>query len=122
MHQGWSPWLDALAIPRYNTKKEEKCKPRRLLKLLQLGIEQSALGISVITDAYLKKKDKCGFVWTRREWNQIVRQCQRDSTYCHVRVIPADRRVRLEDSPFEKKPARQVAAEVSRWWRQQSGM
>jgi hypothetical protein len=113
MHRGWSPWLDALAIPLYDTKNEEKCKPRRLQKLIQLGIEQSALGISVITDAYLKKKDKCGFVWTRREWNQIMHRSQRDPTYRHVRVIQADRRVRREDAPFTKKPAREVAAEVA---------
>ena len=122
MQRGLSPWLDALAIPRYDTKKEGPGKSRRLQKLLQLGIAHSVLGISIITDSYLRKKDKRGIVWTRREWDQIARRRQRDPTYRCVRVMRAKRRIHRGDASFEKKPARQAAAEVSRWWRQQSRM
>ena len=122
MRRGLSPWLDALAIPRYDSKKEGPGKSRRLQKLLQLGIAHSVLGISIITDSYLKKKDKRGIVWTRREWDQIARRRQRDPTYRCVRVMRAKRRIHRGDASFEKKPARQAAAEVSRWWRQQSRM
>ena len=119
MQRGLSPWLDALAIPRYNTKKEGPGKSRRLQKLLRLGIEQSALGLSVITDSYLKKKDKRGIVWTRREWDQMARRRQRDPTYRCVRVMRAKRWMHRGDASFEKKPARQAAAEVAQWWRKQ---
>lgn len=119
MQRGLSPWLDALAIPRYNTKKEGPGKSRRLQKLLRLGIEQSALGLSVITDSYLKKKDKRGIVWTRREWDQLARRRQRDPTYRCVRVMRAKRWMHRGDASFEKKPARQAAAEVAQWWRKQ---
>jgi hypothetical protein len=112
MQRGLSPWLDALALPRYDAKKEGPGRSRRLQKLLQLGIAHSALGISIITDSYLKKKD----------WDQIARRRQRDPTYRSICVMRVKRRVRRGDASFEQKTAYQVAAEVSRWWRQQSGI
>jgi len=109
LHLGCSPWLDALAIPLYDARKEDTCRPRRLQKLLELGISQCAVGISIVTNAYLTKKDECGFVWTRREWNQMVRRERQDRAWRHVRAVLAERPIRPQDEPFSRMSMRDVA-------------
>ena len=49
---GFSPWLDALAIPEYDVDREFAPSEERLTKLIRLGIRRSSLSVVISTKEY----------------------------------------------------------------------
>ena len=62
---GWSPWLDAMAIPDYIKKGDPGVNKERLETLIQLGIKHSALAVVINTWSYGNT------AWTRMEREHI---------------------------------------------------
>jgi len=62
---GFSPWLDALSIPKYEASHEPGVDAPRLEKLIKLGIEQSKFAIAINTATYAQK------YWTKMEFDHI---------------------------------------------------
>lgn len=63
--RGWSPWLDALSIPKYKASREPGVNLPRLRKLLELGIAKSRLAVVINTRTFAKT------YWTKFELDQI---------------------------------------------------
>ena len=63
--RGWSPWLDALSIPKYKTSREPGVNLPRLQKLLELGIAKSKLAVVINSRTFIKSK------WTMFELEHI---------------------------------------------------
>lgn len=62
---GWSPWLDAMAIPDYMKKGDPGVNKARLETLIQLGIKHSALAVVINTWSFGRT------AWTRMELEHI---------------------------------------------------
>lgn len=116
LEKGFSPWLDSLAIPRYNVKREDEYDPPRLKKMLQLGIDRSAMAVCVITDEYRKKKDPFGMIWTQREWDRIVRRYRRDPGFRIACAMRAKRSVCKGHFKLSAASTDKCARELKRWW------
>jgi hypothetical protein len=65
---GFSPWLDAMAIPKYIKKGDPEKNKQRLEKLIQFGIEESMLAVVINTPTFGHT------AWTRMELTHIRRK------------------------------------------------
>jgi hypothetical protein len=63
--RGFSPWLDALSIPRYRASREPGVTASRLKRLVKLGIEASTFAVVINTKTYAEK------YWTKMELGHI---------------------------------------------------
>jgi hypothetical protein len=114
--RGFSPWLDALAIPRYDLAREDDCSPRRLEKLIDLGITRSQLAIALMTDDYAQRTDRCGMNWTQTELEQILARRRHGGLFRCVQVMRGGAQREGFDHAFGPASAREVACAVAEWW------
>lgn len=64
---GFSPWLDALALPEYEVKREANEDAPRLNRLIKSGIERSKYAIVINTKTYGES------YWTKLERDYIIK-------------------------------------------------
>ena len=108
----FSPWLDSLAIPRYDLRPKEGPSKERLSKLIRLGIRRSHLALVVSTKEYGNT------YWTRKERQWIRERWKQHGRPRCVQILNGARKLRKCDKEFETGPASVVASNIADWWRQ----
>ena len=63
--RGWSPWLDAHSMPKFEAKRERDMNRPRLQKMLKAGIHKSLFSIIINTPTFGQSD------WTRFEFDHI---------------------------------------------------
>jgi hypothetical protein len=108
--RGFSPWLDALTIPRYDVELEDDVRPYRLGKLIELGIQRSQLGIALVTHRY------AATTWTRRERDWLRRRSAQDARFRCLRILGKGRKLSWCDAKLDPAPPDELASQIKRWW------
>jgi hypothetical protein len=119
---GFSPWLDALAIPRYDLAREDDCSPRRLERLIELGITRGHLAIALMTEDYAQRTDRCGMNWTQAEQAQILARRSQSGLFRCVQVMRGGPELAGFDHTFGRGSAREVACAIAEWWERDQGI
>lgn len=104
--RGWSPWLDALALPAYEARREPGVDAPRLQRLLTLGIEKSRLAVVINTTTFAET------AWTRFELDHIRR-----SGVPWFQVMRGGTQRACDEAPiFSRKPEEVVQEILQRRW------
>ncbi|UCF90692.1 MAG: toll/interleukin-1 receptor domain-containing protein [Desulfobacterales bacterium] len=119
LRNGFSPWLDALAIPRYDPQREDDCSPVRLERLIAIGLRQSNLAISVVTDDYTRNLDQCKINWTQKEYESILARKTTHGKFRCVQIMRGGKELAGFDRAFYDPSARELSDAVAEWWQRE---
>jgi len=100
---GYSPWLDALSIPKYEASREPGVDAPRLERLIKLGIEKSKFAIAINTNSYAKK------YWTKMELDHI-----RKSNIAWYQVMRGGTERECDEASITSRKAEEVVQEILR--------
>ncbi len=112
--EGFSPWLDSLTLPSYKIDRVASPSPRRLSKLIRIGIQRSSLAVVIGTESFGNT------VWTSREREWIRARRRQSEQFRCVEIERGARKLRSCDGRFAEEPPRALARRISAWW-QESG-
>lgn len=98
---GFSPWLDAMALPDYIKKGDPEVNEQRLKTLIKLGIEKSKLAIVINTKCFGSTP------WTRVEWKHIRSKGTR-----WFQVMRGGRVLKCDEPPIFSKKPKEVMQEI----------
>lgn len=110
---GFSPWLDALAIPEYDVNRELAPTEDRLSKLIRIGIRRSRLAVVVATEKFARTH------WTRKEREWICNRRRESPNLRCVQILAGPSRMRSCERNFKQGPAKDVVNAIANWWRSQ---
>jgi hypothetical protein len=99
--KGFSPWLDALAIPRYVAGREPGVTLPRLRRLIKMGIEGSRFAVVVNTETFADKG------WTRMEFRHI-----RETGMPWFQVMRGGRERKCDEPPVYSRRPEEVVQEI----------
>jgi hypothetical protein len=104
---GYSPWLDALSIPKYKASREPGVDAPRLEKLIKLGIEKSKFAIVINSATYAQKG------WTKLELDHI-----RKSHIAWYQVMRGGTQRECDEASITSRRAKEIIQEILRRRRQ----
>ncbi|MGD2015176.1 MAG: hypothetical protein PVH37_05455 [Desulfobacterales bacterium] len=112
----FSPWLDALAIPLYNPKREDDCSPVRLERLIAIGLRESNLAISVVTDDYTWNLDECEINWTKKEYESILARKAIGGKFHCVQIMRGGNELPGFDKAFYQDSPTELSDAIAEWY------
>jgi hypothetical protein len=114
--RGFSPWLDSLALPDYKLAEGDVLSPRRLERLIELGITRSHLAIALVTDDYAQRTGRCGMNWTQTELAYILARRRQDDRFRCVQVMRGGAGLEGFDRAFGPGSVREIACAIAEWY------
>jgi hypothetical protein len=99
--RGFSPWLDALSIPKYKATREPGVTAPRLKRLIKLGIDASTLAVVINTKTFGRKS------WTKMEFGHI-----RETGIPWFQVMRGGREYKCDEPPIFSRKPEEVVQEI----------
>jgi hypothetical protein len=110
LREGFSPWLDSLAIPRYRLEREKEKSEGRLHRLIRIGINRSNFAVAIMTKRYGRTP------WTRLESEWIASRHESDPGFDCRQIILGGEEIKGMGSSLPSTSVPKLAHELAAWW------